>query len=472
MLESVIYLSPLIVLLSGVFILMFSEHGEDEQYGCFRLSKIMMIIAFVLTIIFYNKPLIPDVTLGSRYTALFECLMYGGGFALLYLSRKWFASMNVSGYTFCGAIFTALLFGSLLIRSHNMLLSVVCCLFLIMGNYALLRGTSFKNDGAENVFAYLGALIVCILISAAALLIFYQYSTSFDYNDIEAALSSNTNNPWLFAAASAILAILMFMIGLAPLHFWYTQTSQKSVLPVFAYFVIVPACACWAGFIRINVEVFSSFADDLYLFYKATALLSISFGALGACSSQNVRKILAYGTIYHFGIILLVMQSFSLNAVNTGVIYLVVYSLAMYGICTCLFGIKLKGDYLFMLDEFEGAAYKRPYISAMLTIFIFSLLGLPPFLGFFGVFSALSYLAKHDSFYQFGYIMLMLIVLSYGYLQIIKNIYFEKSKENFDRADSGIYVAVLFNALLMIIITLKPQYLMQDIYLMVESMFQ
>ena len=68
--------------------------------------------------------------------------------------------------------------------------------------------------------------------------------------------------------------------------------------------------------------------------------------------------------------------------------------------------------------------------------------------------------------------MLMLIVLSYGYLQIIKNIYFEKSKENFDRADSGIYVAVLFNALLMIIITLKPQYLMQDIYLMVESMFQ
>jgi NADH-quinone oxidoreductase subunit N len=125
-----------------------------------------------------------------------------------------------------------------------------------------------------------------------------------------------------------------------------------------------------------------------------------------------------------------------------------------------------------MLDEFEGAAYKRPYISAMLTIFIFSLLGLPPFLGFFGVFSALSYLAKQDSFYQFGYIILMMIVLSYGYLQIIKNIYFEKSKENFDRADSGIYVAVLLNALLMIVIMLKPQYLMQDTYFMIESMFQ
>jgi len=98
-------------------------------------------------------------------------------------------------------------------------------------------------------------------------------------------------------------------------------------------------------------------------------------------------------------------------------------------------------------------------------------LGVPPFLGFFGVFSALSYLAQHDSFYQFGYIMLMLIVLSYAYVQIIKNLYFEKSKENFDRADSGIYTAVFINALLMVVIMLKPQYLMQDVYRMIESLF-
>ena len=116
MLESTIYLSPLIVLLSAVFILMFSEHGEDEQYACFKFSKIMMLLAFALTIIFYNKPLIADITSGDKYTALFECLLYSGSLALLYLSRKWFASMNVSGYMFCGGIFVALLFGSLLIR--------------------------------------------------------------------------------------------------------------------------------------------------------------------------------------------------------------------------------------------------------------------------------------------------------------------------------------------------------------------
>lgn len=472
MLENVIYLSPLIVLLSGIFILMFSEHGEDEQFGCFKLSKIMMFVAFLLTIIFYNKPLISEVTSGNYYTLLFECLLYGGGFALLYLSRKWFASMNISGYTFCGSIFIALLFGCLLICSHNMLLSLICCLFLIMGNYALLRGSSAKNEMTDGVINYLYALIICILLAGLSLLILYRYVGSFDYDDIKIFLSLNINNPWLFVAAASILMILMFMIGLAPLHFWLVQAAQKSVLPVFAYFIIVPVCACWAGFIRVNVEAFAPFNEDFYLFYKSAALLSISLGALGACSSKNVHKILASGTIYHFGIVLLVMQSFSLNAVNSGLIYLLVYLLAMYGICACLFGVKIKGEYLVMLDEFEGAAYKRPYISAIMTIFIFSLLGVPPFLGFLGLFSALSYLAINNSFYQLGYIMLMIIVLSYGYLQIVRSIYFEKSKENFDRADSGIYVAIFINALLIIIIMLKPHYLMQYIYSMIESMFQ
>ena len=135
MLESIIYLSPLIVLLSSIFILMFSEHNEEEQYRCFKFSKIMMITAFIFTVIFYNKPLIAEVTSGNQYTLLFECLLYGGSLALLYLSRKWFASMGMSGYTFCGGIFVALLFGSLLIRSSNLLLSVVCCVFMMMGNY-------------------------------------------------------------------------------------------------------------------------------------------------------------------------------------------------------------------------------------------------------------------------------------------------------------------------------------------------
>lgn len=471
MLESIIYLSPLIVLLSAILMLMFPEHTEDEQYGCFRFSRLMMLLAFLLSVIFYNKPLIASITQGSHFTLLFEGLLYLSGLSLLYLSRKWFASMNISGYVFCGGIFIALLFGSLLIRSENVLLSVICCIFMIIGNYVMLRAASAKRETSSSDMIYLVSAVFCILMMISALLVFYNYSADFDYSSVKEMLEKNLHSPILFGACAAVILTLMFMIGIAPLHFWFTETLGKTILPVFAYFMLVPVCAGWAGLIRINIEVFAPVSDSLHIFYKTVALSSVVIGALGACSGQNIRKILAYSTVYHWGIIFLVMQSFSLNAVNTGVIYMLVYFLATYGMCTCLFGIKVKGDYLSMLSEFAGAAYKRPYISAMMTVFVFSLLGLPPFLGFFGVFSALSYLAKHDSFYQFGFILLMMIVLSYAYLQIIKNLYFEKSEENFDRSDAGIYTAILLNCLLMIVIMLKPHYLMHDVAVMIASVF-
>lgn len=472
MLESIIYLSPLIVLLSAIFILLFSEHGEEEYYHCFRFSRIMMLLAFALTVIFYNKPLVPDLTHGSHYTLLFESLLYCGSFALLYLSRKWFASMNISGYVFCGSMFMTLLFGSLLIRSTDMLLSAVCCVFIMVADYILLRaaGTKREASGSDNVFMISSIFSAGLLLFSLAT--FYPFTVSFNYADLRLVLAGYSHQQWLYVGVCGINLSLMFMIALAPLHFWFTETLGKAILPVFAYFIIVPVSACWGALIRLNVEVFPPLADNLFIFYKVVALSSISLGALGACSGQNVRKILAYGTVFHWGIIFLVMQGFSLNAVNAGLIYMLVYLLAMFGICACLFGLKIKGEYLVTLSDFAGAAYKRPYISAMMAVFIFSLLGLPPFLGFFGVFSALSYLAKHDSFYQFGYVLLMMTVLSYAYLQIIKSLYFEKSEESFDRSDTGIYVAVFINAMLMIIIMLKPHYLMQDVSLMIESIFQ
>ena len=149
-----------------------------------------------------------------------------------------------------------------------------------------------------------------------------------------------------------------------------------------------------------------------------------------------------------------------------------VYLLAILGICSCLFGLKKKGEYLFMLTEFEGAAQKRPYITAMMLVFMFSLLGMPPLSGFLGLFSALNYQALHHHFYQLIYLLIMMLVVGYAFLQIMRTLYFIEHKTAFDRADSGIYTAIFLNAILMLIIVLKPQFLAENIYQMLESMFQ
>ena len=471
MLESLIYFSPATVLLIALLVLMFGERDEEDVYGCFRFSRIMLLLSFVLAVIFYNKTTVVGLTVGNKFTLLFDCMLYGAAMALFYPSRKWFISMNLPAHIFCGCLFLTVLSGSLLISSANFALTAGCCATLLISNYVLLKQNIGKKEIDFGNKLYLFTAIIGMILLAVSAVIFYEKSGSLMYMNLRTALEIGKNDLWLFAAVGMTVAVFILLLGLAPLHFCSTEILGGTTLPVFVYFLCVPLSAVWGGFIQLNVNVLEPVLGQLRLFYMGVALLSVGIGAIGACSGQNIRKIFAYGMVFHLGIVLLTLRKFTLNAVNSGFIYLFVYLLTMYGICVCLFGLKKKGEYLFMLSEFEGAAQKRPYISAMLLIFMFSLLGLPPFLGFFGVFSALSYLAEHDSFYQFGYIMLMLIVLSYAYVQIIKNLYFEKSKENFDRADSGIYTAVLINALLMIVIMLKPQYLLQDVYKMIESLF-
>ena len=116
-----------------------------------------------------------------------------------------------------------------------------------------------------------------------------------------------------------------------------------------------------------------------------------------------------------------------------------------------------------MLSDFEGAAFRRPYIAAMMTIFLFSLIGFPPFLGFLGLFSVVNDLIQHHNIFQLGLLFIALLILSYAYLQIIKTMYFENSNIAFDRADRGIYLAIMLTMLLMILIMLQPHYLIQDL---------
>ncbi|MBR1825995.1 MAG: hypothetical protein IJ770_05360 [Alphaproteobacteria bacterium] len=472
MIEGLIYFSPMLILLIAVFILMFGEHEEDEQYRCFRFSRIMLLSSFVLEVIFYNKPSILTLSQGTRFTLVFESLLYGSGLMLLYLSRKWFTAMHRQAYIFCGCLFLTLMFGSLLVSSTNLGLTVGCAVMLMSGNYIILRDSNTQKDSNISSRIYLISSLFCALLLTGAAVILRLLCGSLDYEALRMYFDLNQSDIRLFAAAAMLIVPFLFLTGLAPMHFWLTETFGRMMLPVFVYFVLMSGTGGWGGFIHLNIAVLAPLAAYFKIFYVSVALLSIGVGAVGACGGQNIRKIFAYIAVYNAGIILLTVRRFTVNALNAGFGYMFTYLLAMCGICTCLFGLKRKGEYLFMLSEFEGASQKRPYISAMMVIFMFSLLGLPPFSGFLGLFSALNYQALHHHFYQLIYLLIMMLVVGYAFLQIVRALYFEERKTTFDKADSGIYTAILLNAVLMLLIMILPQYLTEDVRTMLETVLQ
>lgn len=472
MIEGLVYFSPLLVAVIAVLILMFGEHEEDEQYRCFRFSRVMMLLSFALAVIFYNKPPITGLSDGSSFALVFELLLYAGGLALLYLSRKWFAAMHRLAYVYCGCLFITLLFGYLLISSYNLALTAICMIMICISNYILLKDSANQKETSLGTRLYLLLTCVCGAMLGGALALLYYRCGTLDYEVLRPYFELNKESAETYVLAAMLVVPFLFLLGLAPLHFCITESLGKAILPVFAYMMLMPTTAAWGGFIRFNVGVLAPVMPMFHLFYVAVALLSVGVGAVGACSGQNIRKIFAYASVYHLGIAFLTLRRLTPNAINASCVYLFAYLLAMFGICACLFGLKKKGEYLFMLGEFEGAAQKRPYISAMMVVFMFSLLGLPPFVGFLGLFSSLNYLALHHHYYQLLYLLITMLALGYAYLQIIKALCFEERKTSFDRADSGIYAAIWLNAALMFALILWPHYLMEDFRPLLETVFQ
>lgn len=469
MIESVIYLSPIVSLLLGIAVLAVCSWQKISSSWVFRWTKIFVAASFGFSIIFYNRSAFPDYMHTDKFSAVFGGLMYVFAGLTLFLSRKWYAGMNLSGTLFCAVLMMALVAGEILLVSRNFLVTAGGIVLMLLSNYLMfLRADKKKNvEASSRLYAGVALFMFALLVTLVCLL--FLENTDLSYDALSLYFEENADNLTAFVLAAAMVLIFVFLLGLPPLHFWYTETTGQVVLPVFSYFTLVTASVYAAAFIRLNAQVFSAISPKLELFYQGLAILALFAGALGACSGKNIRKIFAYGTVYQLGIILLLMQRLTPSAVNLAFVYLVIFLISMSGVCACLFSLKNKGEYLFMLNDFSGMAFKRPFVAAALTFFLFSLSGFPPFLGFWSFFAAAADLVQHNNFYQLALWLAALLILTYAYLQIIKTLYFENSQITFDKADRGVYFIIVLILGTMMVLTSQPYFLLQNFQEMLES---
>lgn len=448
MLENIIYFSPLGALLIGILSLWSANYGEYEIYKCFRRGRVFLYISMALGIIFYNKPLLPEITAAAGVLTMFRLMLYAGALAVLFLPRSWFSAMGISGLRYCIFVLFAVFIGSLMITSTNLVLTIVCAFIMMVENFCLLCFDRNKNEMQPIDIIYLATVVVLAVFSSAALLEIAQISPTMSYGSIRQALVANIVQPEVYAAVIVLLIDFVFLSGLAPMHFWLAEGTAKSGLPVLSYLILVPAGMCLACLTRINSEILADVPEYFTLFYKLTALISITIGAIGACSSHNVRKIFTYTTVLQMGIVLLILQKFTIEAYAAACVYSIIYLLPMYGLCSAMFGLKVRGEYLFKLTDFAGVAMKKPFMALMIMLYLFSLIGFPFTLGFIGMFSVLQELMGEPMNYTALYLLLMLLLLSYGFWQLISAMYTANNKIVFDKTDIGIYMMTALGILL------------------------
>jgi NADH-quinone oxidoreductase subunit N len=210
-----------------------------------------------------------------------------------------------------------------------------------------------------------------------------------------------------------------------------------------------PKAAAFAAFLRIMEYCFFSMKPEWTMMLWVLAVLTMTIGNVIAISQTNIKRMLAYSSISHAGYALVGMVAANEIGYSGVLFYMLAYTFMNIGAFAVLILVGKKGEGNLTLEGFSGLGYKRPLLGVAMTVFLFSLMGLPPTAGFAGKFYIFAGAVKG------GYIWLAIIgvlnsaVSLYYYLRVMVYMYFREPNE--DYAWVSMPVSVLATIILAII---------------------
>jgi NADH-quinone oxidoreductase subunit N len=204
-----------------------------------------------------------------------------------------------------------------------------------------------------------------------------------------------TSAPIVFAGVAMMIVGLGFKLSLAPFHLWTPDVYEGAPAPVGAFLATASKVAVFAVLLRFFVEAPATHMGVLRDVLTAIAVASILIGNLLALLQSNVKRLLGYSSIAHFGYVLVIIVAGSsvsieqtLEAVAIYLLTYVVTALGAFGVVS-LMSSPYRGHDADALAHYRGMFWRRPYLTAVMTAMMLSLAGIPITAGFIGKFYTL-----------------------------------------------------------------------------------
>ncbi|QMU56348.1 MAG: NADH-quinone oxidoreductase subunit NuoN [Candidatus Mycalebacterium zealandia] len=268
--------------------------------------------------------------------------------------------------------------------------------------YALSGFSRNIFSSAEAGLKYLitGGFASAVMLLGIALL--YGAAGTLSFAEIGAAFSDAPSNPMLITGTVLVLAGFIFKIGAAPLHQWIPDVYQGAPMPATTFMSVGVKVAAFAVFSRFAVEIGSSGQWGFEEIIIVVAVITMVAGNVSAIAQKNIKRMLAYSSVAHAGYALVGIATW-LSGENADGLSGIFYYMYAYTIMTLgAFGVisllGRDGDERQTFSDISGLWKTNPMLAVALAVFMFSLAGIPPTIGFFAkykVFAAAAYEGLH-----------------------------------------------------------------------------
>jgi NADH-quinone oxidoreductase subunit N len=286
-----------------------------------------------------------------------------------------------------------------------------------------------ESEEAGLKYFLLGAFATSFVVYGITLVFGATGTTSL--GGIAAAVAAGSFTQYLLlVGAGLILVGFSFKVAAVPFHMWTPDVYQGAPTPVTGFMAVGAKAAGFAALLRIFVSALPSISQSLVPVLWGLAALTMVVGNVLAISQTNIKRLLAYSSIAHAGYILMAFVSFgnpktSPDAVASALFYLVAYAITSFGTWAAVIALEKPDGSGLEIADFAGLARKRPLLAAAMTVFMLSLIGMPPTLGLVGKFY-LFRTAVEGGFIGLAVVgVLTSLISAYYYLRVVVTMYMQ-----------------------------------------------
>jgi NADH-quinone oxidoreductase subunit N len=325
--------------------------------------------------------------------------------------------------------------------------------------YAMVAFDRESGIAAESAIKYfvLGSMASGTLLYGMSIV--YGVTGSLELATIASAVSGGgiSDNVGLIFGVAFLIVGIGFKLGAVPFHMWIPDVYEGSPTCVTLFIGTASKLAAFALAMRLLPEALGAAQPDWSQMLIVLSVLSIAIGNIVAIAQSNLKRMLAYSTISHIGYILLGILSGTAQGYQAAMFYMISYVIVAAGAFGMILLLARQGFEADMLIDYKGLNARSPWFAGMMAILMFSLAGLPPFVGFWAKLGVIQAVLNVSYTWLAVVAVLFSVVGAFFYLRVVKLMYFDDPTDSTVLGGSVLMRTVLSaNALLVFALGVAP----------------
>ncbi len=466
-----------ILVMACVLLLVDLFAGKGRRWLAYLLAQLTLAGCFGITLFTFDGQGVTtfsNMFVDDMLADILKLVLYPVVAVMLVYSREYLAARNLDKGEFYLLVLFATLGMMVMISASHFLTIYLGLELLALSLYALVaidRDSARATEAAMKYFV-LGAMASGLLLYGMSMV--YGAVGSLELYEIGQRIALGGGNKTVLVFGLVfVVAGLAFKLGVVPFHMWIPDVYHGAPTAVTLFIGSAPKLAAFAISLRVLVTGLAELAEHWQVMLMILAALSIALGNLAAIAQTNLKRMLAYSAISHMGFMLLGLlsgivggdTSFTPNAYSSAMFYAIAYVLMSLGSFGMILLLSRAGFEAENIEDFKGLNKRSPWFAAIMMILMFSMAGVPFFVGFFAKFSVLQAVVYAKQIWLAVFAVLFSLVGAFYYLRVVKVMYFDAPTDTSPiQAPRDMRILLSINGLAVALLGLLPDSVMKYSY--------